>query len=128
MILVMTSSTQTCTLLTEFLSELDATAAEGARGRKMMMRKLRLYLWWKGQLTERKQSGKRHIPMPVQEDAEISEALKKKDKETAARAQSRRRVRGGAPAAAGRDGVPKAEPKEVDLNAIQRESERFEQL
>ena len=124
----MTSSTQTCTLLTEFLSELDPTAPERARGRKMMMRKLRLYLWWKGQLGERKQSGERHFAMPVEEDAGISEALKKKDKEKAAKAQSRRRVRGGAPAAAGRDGVPKPEPKEVNLNEIQSEIERFEQL
>jgi DNA excision repair protein ERCC-4 len=94
----------------------------------MMMRKLRLYLWWKGQLSERKQSGKSHFSMPVEEDAGISEALKKKDKEKAAKAQSRRRVRGGAPATAGRDGVPKPEPKEVNLNEIQGEIERFEQL
>jgi DNA excision repair protein ERCC-4 len=124
----MTSSTRTCTLLTEFLSELDETAHEGARGRKMMMRKLRLYLWWKGQLNERKQGGKSHFSMPLDEDAGISEALKKKDKEKAARTQSRRRVRGGAPVAAGRDGTPKNEPKETNLNRIQDEAERFEQL
>ncbi|KIM47303.1 hypothetical protein M413DRAFT_440752 [Hebeloma cylindrosporum] len=127
-ILVMTSSTQTCTLLTEFLSELDATAPEGARGRKMMLRKLRLYLWWKGQMNERKQSGKSPFPMPAEEDPGISEALKKKDKEKAAKAQSRRRVRGGAPAGAGRDGVPKPEPKEVNLDELQGETERFEQF
>ena len=94
----------------------------------MMMRKLRLYLWWKGQSSERKQSGKSHFSMPVKEDAGISEALKKKDREKAAKAASRRRVRGGAPAAAGRDGAPKPEPKEVNLNEIQGEIERFEQL
>ena len=63
-ILVMTSSTRTCSLLTEFLSTMDPEASPGSRGRQMMMKKLRLYLWWKGKLSQRKQEGNTSFAMP----------------------------------------------------------------
>lgn len=73
----------------------------------MMEQKLRLYLWWKGKLSERKQDGRSSFSFPEKgqgnnrsERQELSDALKKKDREKAERAGSRRRVRGGAPAPA----------------------------
>ncbi|OBZ77930.1 DNA repair protein rad16 [Grifola frondosa] len=80
-VLIMASSLHTCTLLSEFLSSMDLHAPRGSQGRKMMEDKLRLYLWWKDDAVQ------------------VSEALQKKDREKRERAASRRRVRGGAPAA-----------------------------
>ena len=93
----------TCTLIKDFLGTMDADAPRGSQGRRMMEDKLRLYLWWKGKLSERKAEGKGPIALPKGKDNapdEISEALKRKDREKQERAASRRRVRGGAPAAA----------------------------
>ena len=103
----------------------------------MMMRKLRLYLWWKRQV--HKQGEKHLFPMPdsnkqtmegfdriFAEQDTISDALKKKDKEKAARAQSRRRVRGGGPAAG--SSIPKPEPKEPTLYPIQNEANEIQRL
>jgi DNA excision repair protein ERCC-4 len=144
-ILVMTSSTRTCSLLTEFLSTMDTEASPGSRGRQMMMKKLRLYLWWKGKLSQRKQDGKTPFAMPsTNKDnfdnygnmGEISEALKKKDKEKAEKSKFRRRVRGGAPAgssssssrAADNTSFPKPEPTDLKLDEIHNEADRFAQL
>ena len=69
----------------------------------MMEDKLKLYLWWKGKLSERKAEGKGPIALPkITEngDNEVSEALKRKDRERQERQANRRRVRGGAPAVA----------------------------
>ncbi len=144
--LVMTSSTRTCNLLTEFLSTMDEDASPGSRGRKMMMRKLKLYLWWKSNLAERKQSGKGPVALLDSSNrinnlfseegaGETTAALKKKDQERAQRTQSRRRMRGGAPAAASGSGthseppvVPKAEPKEYALREVQSEADNFARL
>ncbi|KAL0961548.1 hypothetical protein HGRIS_006487 [Hohenbuehelia grisea] len=120
-VLVMSSSTRICSLITEFLSSLDPTAPRGAEGRDMMLQKLRLYLWWKGKLSERKRDGKSHFQMPDgrhrdlhQESQSLSEALKRKDKERADRVASRRRVRGGVPSSnTSSRPVVKSEP--VDL-------------
>lgn len=135
----MTSSTRTCSLLTEFLSTMNPQAPPGSRGRGMMLRKLRLYLWWKRQLKDQKQGASGTSMMPnssrgamdgfdrlfAVEDG-LSEALKKKDREKAARAQSRRRMRGGAPTAG--HPVPKPEPMEPNLNVLQNEADIFSQL
>ena len=109
----------------------------------MMMRKLRLYLWWKGKLSQRKQDGKPSFGMPdtnkrtkdnidkvYGDEGEISEALKKKDKEKAERSQSRRRVRGGGPVSGSASRVdstsfPKPEPK---VDEIENEADGFAQL
>lgn len=96
-----------------------------------MMKKLCLYLWWKGKLSERKQDGKTSFTMSdttksnfdqYGDLSDISEALKKKDKEKAEKAKCRRRVRGGAPAGSSSSSRPdntsmlKPEPKDVKLN------------
>ena len=91
---------------------MNADAPRGSQGRRMMEDKLRLYLWWKGKLSERKAEGKGPIALPQgkSKDDDVSEALKRKDREKQERAANRRRVRGGAPAAAttGRDAKPAA--------------------
>ena len=111
-----------------------------------MMKKLRLYLWWKGKLSQRKQDGKTHFAMPdtTRKDfdkygdlGDISEALKKKDREKAERSKSRRRVRGGAPAGSSASAssrpdnassFPEPEPKDGKLDEIQNEADRFAEL
>ena len=67
------------------------------------------------------------------DESEINEALKKKDKEKADRAQSRRRVRGGGPAGASASradnpSFPKPEPQDVNLDEMQSEADNFAQL
>ncbi|TFY68418.1 hypothetical protein EVJ58_g1023 [Rhodofomes roseus] len=105
-VLVMTSSTRTCELVSEFLSMMDYDAPRGSQGRRMMEKKLKGYLWWKGELNRRKQHAK-GLPVPAiartasgakdSGDAGVSEALRRKDRETRERLANRRRVRGGAP-------------------------------
>ncbi|KAI0365205.1 hypothetical protein BV20DRAFT_954830 [Pilatotrama ljubarskyi] len=107
-VLIMVSSLHTCTLIKDFLSTMDADAPRGSQGRRMMEDKLRLYLWWKGKLSERRAGGKAPIALPQGQDRSrqgggndgVSEALRRKDRERQERAMNRRRVRGGAPAAA----------------------------
>jgi DNA excision repair protein ERCC-4 len=148
-ILVMTSSTRTCTLVTEFLSGMDENAPPGTRGRKMMMRKLKTYLWWKSQLASKKQNGRppRNLPALITSnysardatsgdggEGEVSAALRKKDQDRAQKAQSRRRVRGGAPASSASGTraeppvVPKPETREYTLREVQGEADGFVQL
>ncbi|KAI0819608.1 hypothetical protein BC628DRAFT_1401839 [Trametes gibbosa] len=111
-VLVMASSLQTCILIKDFLSTMKADAPHGSQGRRMMEDKLRLYLWWKGKLSERRADGKGPIALPQGKDKpatapgvsrqvndDVSEALKRKDRGRQERAMNRRRVRGGAPAA-----------------------------
>jgi DNA excision repair protein ERCC-4 len=106
-VLIMASSTRTCNLIKDFLATYDPNGKKGAKGRTMMMRRLRMYLWWKGKLVERKEQGRGSFAMPSgssirdakkQSETDISEALQKKDREKAERNKSRRRMRGGAPA------------------------------
>lgn len=142
-ILVMASSTRICSVISEFLSSMDQDAPPGSKGRRMMLRKLRLYLWWKGQLSKRRQDGKSHFGLPNDVDRPgdgfenmygngegVSEALKKKDKMIADKAASRRRVRGGAPAAAvpsGRDAT-KGVFQETVIGDMQNEADNFAEL
>ncbi|KAM5544482.1 hypothetical protein V8D89_002142 [Ganoderma adspersum] len=101
-VVVMASSLQTCTLIKDFLDALESDAPRGAQGRRMMEDKLRLYLWWKGKLSERKAEGKGPIALPKGKDeaeSGVSEGLKKKDWDRQERQAKRRRVRGGGPAA-----------------------------
>ncbi|KAH8834013.1 hypothetical protein DL96DRAFT_1521655 [Flagelloscypha sp. PMI_526] len=101
-VLIMTNSARAGSLITEFLSALDNDAPDGQKGHSLMLRKLRLYLWWKKQLKD----GKDNVPflppsevrdLPDDGTDQISEALKRKDKMRAERDKSRRRVRGGTP-------------------------------
>jgi DNA excision repair protein ERCC-4 len=86
---------------------MNPDAPRGSQGRKMMLRKLRSYLWWKGKMSEEKRNEK-GLGEIVKASGDrnqqghdggegLSEAMKKKDKEKAERLASRRRVRGGAP-------------------------------
>ena len=70
-ILVMASSTRICSVVTEFLSAMDHDAPNGSKGRKMMMQKLRLYLWRKSRLAERKQDGLTHFAFPLGETGHL---------------------------------------------------------
>ena len=105
----MTHSNKTCSLLREYLNEVDLDARKGEQGHKMMMRRLQTYFIWKADLHKSKHN---HIhpsfnknAAPTQGppsvsgsgDMGVSEALQKKDKERRERAASRRRVRGGGP-------------------------------
>ncbi|KAG5637597.1 hypothetical protein H0H81_003988 [Sphagnurus paluster] len=137
-VLIMASSTQTCTVLTEFLSTMNSDAPDGSKGRSMMLQKLRLYLWWKTQLAERKEDGKSHFALPdiaghtgqnfekLSSDSDnLSEALKKKDREKAERAASRRRVRGGAPSAPAPSRKDSSSKTASVMGQIQTEAESF---
>jgi DNA excision repair protein ERCC-4 len=109
-VLIMTSSSRSVTLLNDFLSTMDSDAPKGAQGREMMEDKLRLYLWWKGKLSERKRDGKAPFHLPDVNNERpmngfdqvegLSDAMKLKDKLVKEKNASRRRVRGGAPASA----------------------------
>lgn len=105
-VLVMTSSPQSSTLVSKFLSEMNVDAPKGQRGRKMMESKLRRYLYWKGRLASPKNGKSGTLVQPERPAPQasgstsstgVSEALQKKDKERAARSANRRRIRGGAP-------------------------------
>ncbi|KIM71372.1 hypothetical protein PILCRDRAFT_830383 [Piloderma croceum F 1598] len=125
-VLIMTSSSSTSTLISEFLSTMDADAPQGTQGRTMMEKKLQLYLLWKGKLNGWKQEGKLPGPFGMSgttgegegtgyqkqkglgsggDDGDgISEALKRKDQVMTLmreRGANRRRVRGGASASGG---------------------------
>ena len=98
----MTSSIRSAQLLREFLGEMDPDADPGAQGRRLMEDNLRAYL---ARQAMKKAMQKRTAAAPSGPTAssgsgrggEVSEALRKKDRERDARIASRRRVRGGAP-------------------------------
>lgn len=104
-VLIMSSSTRTSTLLSDFLSSMDTapSAVPGTQGRAMMERKLRLYLWWKGKLGDWRKEGRGVFGMPDKSREAlggaatgVSEAMRRKDAAVKERGGSRRRVRGGA--------------------------------
>ncbi len=95
----MTASTQTSSLVSEYLASMDPDAPTGQRGRQMLENKLRRYLYWKARLSAR--SSKKQPPSAANypgppDDDELNPALRKKDRDRAERSASRRRVRGGA--------------------------------
>ena len=91
-------------------------------------------------MTQRKQDGKTSFAGTSKDNfdkygdlGEISKALQKKDKEKAEKSKCRRRVRGGVPAGssssrADNASIPKPEPKDVKLDEIDNEANRFAQL
>lgn len=90
-------------MVNDFLATMDYDAPRGSQGRRMMEKKLRTYLWWKGELNRRRQPQRKASSVQTVQparasdgDAGISEALRKKDREFRERQASRRRVRGGA--------------------------------
>ncbi|CAK5275661.1 unnamed protein product [Mycena citricolor] len=135
-VLVMASSTRTCNVLSEFLSSKDDDAPRGQHARVMLMRKLRLYLWWKRKLAERKQDGRAAFAMPdtfgrsgpnqgyermYGTGEGVSAALERKDKERLERQAKRRRVRGGGPPVAESSRPKQQQPVSV-LGTIQSEA------
>ena len=79
---------------------MNSDAQPGQRGRKMLEDKFRRYLYWKARLSAR--SAENQPPSANNRqgspgDDELDPALRKKDRDRAERAASRRRVRGGAP-------------------------------
>jgi DNA excision repair protein ERCC-4 len=117
-VLIMTSSSFASKLIGEFLSTMDPDAPRGTQGRGMMLRKLHLYFWWKGRWTEQKQDGRSQGALSASGEGSregLSEAVKKKDKEKAERTARRRRVRGGAPPAAGSEGERHVKVEEPDM-------------
>jgi DNA excision repair protein ERCC-4 len=144
-VLVMTSSARTSTLLSDYLNNLDSSAPPGQQGRKLLERKLKLYLWWKRKLAEDKQEGGRGFAMPSRnKDFEISapnsssaasgglsEALKRKDQQAKERQASRRRTRGGGPVAVVKsDRATSVAPQgeQESENAVLREAEDITDL
>jgi DNA excision repair protein ERCC-4 len=80
---------------------MNPNALPGQRGRQLMENKLRLYLYWKSRLSARPAESQLQSATNRENasgDDELSPALRKKDRERAQRAASRRRIRGGAPA------------------------------
>jgi DNA excision repair protein ERCC-4 len=98
-VLIMCSSDRTSNLVQDFLSTMDPMAAPGTKGRKLMEKKLRSYLFWKGKLGSEGKAASNSDPAkpPGVELAGISDALKKKDARNKERQGSRRRTRGGPP-------------------------------
>jgi DNA excision repair protein ERCC-4 len=128
---------------------MDADAPRGTQGRKMMERKLRKYLGWKGMLGGQKWEGLSSFGLSEGSGAgdgnqkkkgpgsgadgdgdRISEALKRKDQVMKERGASRRRVRGGAAAAGrSRDVGSKNEKKDIAGEGEMRdEAERIAKL
>ncbi|KAH6911198.1 hypothetical protein BKA70DRAFT_1269689 [Coprinopsis sp. MPI-PUGE-AT-0042] len=137
-VLVMTSSSRSSQLISEYLSTADLNQGKGKKGRSMMMQKLRVWLWWKSMREkedskDKAGSSKNHTYGPIGQkngasggsnsNTGLSEALQRKDAQQADRNKSRRRVRGGAPAATGsRDGASAGgnlEKKELDEKELE---------
>jgi DNA excision repair protein ERCC-4 len=131
-VLVMTSSTRSSQLISEYLSTADLNQGKGKKGRSMMMQKMRVWLWWKSMREkedskDKAGSSKNHTYGPIGQkngrgggpnsNTGLSEALQRKDAQQADRNKSRRRVRGGAPATTGsregRDGSGSPQKKEL---------------
>lgn len=133
----MCSSQRTCDALSEYLATMDRSAPPHERGKKMMERRLRLYLWWKGKLSANAKEGKAPFPMPQPKNdddrtsaggggggalaQELSEALRRKDAARKEKALSRRRMRGGAAGSAGASQRQVAVPEEAELTGKERE-------
>ncbi|KAG7090371.1 hypothetical protein E1B28_009490 [Marasmius oreades] len=121
--LVMCSGTATCGVLTEFLQKMDTggNKTKGEWGRKMMLGKLKSWLFWERKRQVEKEGGgggagsknrgggggtaaaadaRRGVGAATDDGGVgdiLNEALKRKDREKAQKQASRRRVRGGAP-------------------------------
>ena len=106
-VIVMTSSTRSCQSIRDYLSLADHDAPRGAKGRRMLMRSLSRYLWWKTWLEQQREEARRQqtpktgggSKSTFQGQGAFSAALKRKDKVLSDKANNRRRLRGGAPTA-----------------------------
>lgn len=113
-VLIVTSSTRSCDLIQEFLDCINPDAGPGRKGAKMMQRRLKEYLSWRGRLGTQDSNGTSvnngttqgcssrvsHVKGKGKEkgrDEIVSDALRKRDRERIEKTVGRRRVRGGAP-------------------------------
>lgn len=128
-VLVMASSTRSCQSIRDYLSLADHDAPRGAKGRRMLMRSLSSYLWWKSKLEQqREESQRQQAPKKsgsskssFERSTSISAALKRKDKVLSDKAKNRRRTRGGAPAATSSHADIQAAdepPNEIEFTAL----------
>ncbi|CDO77794.1 hypothetical protein BN946_scf184713.g2 [Trametes cinnabarina] len=76
-VLIMASSLHTCTIIKNFLSTMDANVSRGSERRRMIEDKLRLSLWCKGKLSERRAEGKWRIALPKGKDGSNSASASK---------------------------------------------------
>lgn len=103
----MTSSARSCQSIRDYLSLADHNAPKGAKGRRMLMRSLSRYLWWKTWLEQQRDEARRQqisktggsSKSTFQGQGAFSAALNRKDKVLSDKANNRRRTRGGAPTA-----------------------------
>jgi DNA excision repair protein ERCC-4 len=103
----MCSNQRSCDQLNEYFAKLDPKAPKGKQGQRMMRRRFQNYIRWKARLndTDKKRTdkndtfGNKSAAVDVA-DANMSEAMKRKDAARQLRAANRRRVRGGAPSGA----------------------------
>lgn len=113
-VLIMTSSTRSCDLIQDFLNSMDPEAESGSKGRVMMRRRLKSFLGWRRRLgsqnsktkstTAKQRNGAGTTSKGKEREDDVSEALRKKDRERAEKSASRRRARGGAPPNTGNGG------------------------
>jgi DNA excision repair protein ERCC-4 len=114
----MCNSERTATLIRDYLSMVDQNAPRGHKGRKIMERRLRSYLFWKGRLTDSGGKSQREVglsvsaPKTLVTDDQPSEALRRKDALKKERQGSRRRVRGAPPG-----GAPSERTQEPEARA-----------
>lgn len=107
--LIMCGSTAAARLIEEFLGALDQSRPVGQFGRRMMLRKLKWWLYWKnraakeGKTVAQAAAAGLFVDEEPPEDDILDEALKKKDQERKDQRARRRRVRGGAPAGPSRE-------------------------
>ena len=133
----MCNSERTATLIRDYLSMVDQNAPRGQKGRKIMERRLRNYLFWKGRLNDSGGKSQREVgqsvpaPMTPMTNDQPSEALRRKDALKKERQGSRRRVRGGTPG-----GAPSERTKEPEArtgamggeSVVQHEAEQLAEL
>jgi DNA excision repair protein ERCC-4 len=133
----MTSSSHSCQSLHDYLSMMNPDAPRGAKGHRMLMKGLRGYLWWKKQLSHQKVGAKsqamqqpsKAVGSSGRTDQGISPALKRKDKVLADKANSRRRIRGGATTTASTRSAGKAKGNNIQgAEELQEEVERIASL
>lgn len=133
----MCNSERTATLIRDYLSTVDQNAPRGQKGRKIMERRLKTYLFWKGRLTDSGGKSQREfgqsVPAsktPVPND-QPSEALRRKDALRKERQGSRRRVRGGLPGGAPSERIQEPEAKAGAMggeSVVQHEAEQLAEL
>jgi len=133
----MCNSERTATLIRDYLSTLDQNAPRGQKGRKIMERRLRNYLFWKGRLTNSGGKSQREVgqsvsaPRTPATDDQPSEALRRKDALKKERLGSRRRMRGGPPGGAPSERTQEPETRTGAMggeSVMQHEAEQLAEL